>query len=115
LSKKFHWWCDERMKEGNKRWLSRFKDEYEFFNTAGSGQVAISKDMHITGSAAGVGMSVSWGVSGFHGTVLGFTEARKMAEYILAKCNEQDKPEEQIYTDFFKEQDRKYQEYLNSL
>lgn len=97
LSAKYAWWYYSRKEKYNREFMANPHVPIESFDVAGAGNVCISKDpCHFTGSAYGFGFSVSWGSSLYIGGVLGLEEAKRMAEFILEKYNEQTKSEAEL-------------------
>lgn len=62
-----------------------------FFEAAGAGKISLSESAHHhCGGVVGFQVGVSWSEDGYLGGVLGRSEAKKMAEFILEKCKEID-------------------------
>jgi hypothetical protein len=78
-----------------KKYLSHNPDD-QIFLVPGAGAIAVSGFGHSTGGAYGFGIGVSWGQHGFVGGVIGMTEARRLAEYIIEKCSEQTMTEHEL-------------------
>jgi len=78
----------ERLKERNAKWVLS-NDDANYFDVPGAGKICISGTAHNrTGNVVGFSFGVEWGAYGFNGGVLSRSEAKKMAEFILSKCNE---------------------------
>lgn len=83
------------------------KIEYIYFDVSGAGNIKIIKEPHsLCGESCGFSFGVSWGRYGYSGGVLGRDEAKRMAEFMLAKIAECDESEED-------ERIRKYKEIAN--
>ena len=66
-------------------------DDYMHFDVPGAGKIELGDNCHsCTGRVVGFNFGVEWGRYGYAGGVLGRDEAKRMAEYILNKCNEVD-------------------------
>ena len=114
LSLKYNQWRYSMLDRRNENFKQNPYDKATFFNVAGAGEIAISDNhTHRTGGAAGFGFSVSWYGSGLGcGGVLGITEAKRLANFILEKVATETRTEEDIHADLKKKEDE-YFEMLN--
>jgi hypothetical protein len=86
-------------------------EEGEFFNVAGAGKIFIGEGLCYTGGAAGFDIGISWGRYGYTGGVLGLSEAKRLAEYLLNECSEYNKTEDEL----IEENKIQREEYFKSL
>lgn len=69
--------------------LIKYDTDLEF-DVKGAGRIILGSGCHSAcGRAIGFSFGVSWGRHGVVGGVLGRTEAKKMAEYILGKLKDE--------------------------
>lgn len=70
---------------------------FAHFNVTGAGQVVLSNGTSgVCGQSGGFHLHVSWDGCSGAGGILGINEAKRLAEYILEKINQQPLTEEQI-------------------
>lgn len=79
----------------------------QFFEVEGAGKLWFSPNAHaLCANAVGFAIGVSWTNHPYIGGVIGRTEAKRLAEFILAKCAECPETEEE-------ERQRQYKDMLN--
>jgi hypothetical protein len=107
LSVKYAQWRYSRLNKRNESYKKNPYEKVTFFNVPGAGEIAISDNpTHLTGGAAGFGFSVSWSDSGLGcGGVLGITEAKRLANFILEKVATEKRTEDEIQADWKKRND----------
>ena len=107
LSVKYNQWKHSRLNALNKNFKQYPYEKVTFFDVAGAGEICLSDNpTHLTGSAAGFVFSVSWSDSGLGiGGVLGITEAKRLANFILEKVATETRTEEEIQADWKKRND----------
>ena len=72
------------------------------FNVEGAGFIGIREGANcVTGEVAGLNFSVSWGKYPYCGGVLGISEARKLAAFLIEQCDKQTKSESDIVRDTY--------------
>lgn len=109
LCMKYTCWIMSRRERYNREYLKKPPYPVRKFEVAGaggiiSGIVLSENPTSLTGQTCGFGFNVSWNDSGFYcGVVLGLDEAKRMAEFILEKCNEQTKTERELVEERYKQ------------
>ena len=89
LSRQYHIWESNRQELQNRMYRNNINIPMIYFDVPGAGDICISEDCHhSTGKVVGFSFGVEWGRYGFSGGVIGRDEAKRMAEFILSKCNE---------------------------
>lgn len=103
LSKKYAWWYYSRRDKRNREFIKNPHVPIESFEVAGAGNVCLSKNpCHLTGQSYGFGFYVSWGKNSYSGGILGLEEAKRMAEFIIEKYNEQPKREADLVSERYR-------------
>lgn len=65
-------------------------EKCDHFKVESAGEIEIGHGIHsMTGMAVGFHFGVSWGRYGYAGGVLGRSEAKRLAEYILEQLNKE--------------------------
>lgn len=107
LSVRYNRWRHSRLCRKNESYKRNPCEKVTFFNVPGAGEIAVSDSpTHLTGGAAGFGFSVSWSDGGLGcGGVLGITEAKRLANFILEKVATETRTEEEIQADYKKRND----------
>lgn len=82
-------------------------ENYNHFNVEAAGEIEIGSGIHsMTGRAVGFHFGVSWGRYGYAGGILGRSEAKRLAEYILEQLNKENITETEE-----EEAERRYAQY----
>lgn len=115
LSMRYHWWLSDRKKALNEKAKNNDGGRFLYFDVPGAGEIQIGKDCHSrTGNVVGFSFAVSWDSGGFLGGVLGRSDAKRLAEYILQKCSEVTETEQEEL-DRVREADKKFGEMIDEL
>ena len=89
LSRSFSVWDHNRRKTNNFNYKKHNISPSLYFDVPGAGDIRISESCHLsTGNVVGFSFGVEWGNNGYVGGVLGRDEAKRLAEFINAKCSE---------------------------
>lgn len=97
----FKWHQYQNLKRSNiqKKWMKHAQSNVIYFEVPGAGEISLDKHpISRCGEAVGFSFGVSWGTHGFCGGVIGRSEAKRMASFILDTCEKYDaiETEEQI-------------------
>jgi hypothetical protein len=87
LSSSFFRWRLDKQMEYVKNNRDTIKNEY--FDVPGAGDIRLSESCHhSTGKVVGFGFGVEWSDTPFIGGVLGRDEAKRLATFIIERCDE---------------------------
>lgn len=89
---------EQHLEEENKV-IEAYKQKPEprrFYKVAGAGEISLSEWPSSCGNSAGISIGISWGKYGYAGGVLGYGEAKRMAEFLLEMCAKETRSEEEI-------------------
>lgn len=111
LSVRFHRWLQARKWARNEAYKSSERNVNYFFEVQGAGEISISEEIFLCGNAAGFSFEVSWASGGFGGGVIGLGEAKRLAEYLLKRCDEEKRTEQEIQD----EHDKRMTEYFKNV